>query len=209
MNIKIKIDIFLIFITVLVDIMSCAFIFPLYPFYAGDSSIIMYSILCISYPTAQFLCIINLIILIGLIPFGYASDKFGRKKILLISLFGSACGSILQGLSSNLNYLIVFRFISGLFGTSVVSCQSYIVDCIKEDEKSKYLSQIMGFSTIATAVGPLISSELYTIKTNFPFLLSGILYGICFILILLFLNESPKFDNKNRSILIIIYNNRK
>lgn len=203
MNTKIKIDILLIFVTVLVDIMSCAFIFPLYPFYAGDSSIIMYSLLCISYPTAQFLCIFSKIIIIGLIPFGYASDKYGRKKILLISLFGSACGSILQGLSNNLNYLIIFRFISGLFGTSVVSCQSYIVDCIKEDEKSKYLSQIMGFSTIATAVGPLISSELYTIKTNYPFLLSGILYGICFILILLFLNESPKFDT-NRSIYINI-----
>lgn len=129
---------------------------------------------------------------------------------MLISLFGSACGSILQYLSPNLTYLIIFRFISGLFGTSVVSCQSYIVDCIKDDEKSKYLSQIMGFSTIATAIGPLISGELYSIKSHLPFLMSGILYGLCFVLILILLNESPKFDEtreRRSSIDILLHKN--
>lgn len=59
MNTRLKVDMFLIFVTVLMDIMSCAFIFPLYPFYAGDASILMYSVLCISYPAAQMICIIK------------------------------------------------------------------------------------------------------------------------------------------------------
>lgn len=86
MNFKLKKNLVLVFITVTVDMLSIGFVLSLLPFYAGDSSIIMYSLLCIAYATAQLIC---------MVPIGWCSDKFGRKKMLLISLFGSACGIFL------------------------------------------------------------------------------------------------------------------
>lgn len=109
-------------------------------------------------------------------------------------------GSILQFLAPKLGYLIIFRFLTGLFSTSVVTCQAYVSDSVKEEEKSKYLSRIVGSSTAAIFIGPLIGSQLYLVKSWLPFLLSGIVYAIQFIVVLIFLDDSPKFDLTNNSI---------
>jgi MFS family permease len=47
------------------------------------------------------------------IPFGWASDRFGRKPILLIGLFILSLGSIICGMAENINHLILARSLQG------------------------------------------------------------------------------------------------
>lgn len=191
MNNKLKKNLILIFLTVVSDFAAVSFIMPLLPFYAGNSNPTVYSFLFASYPAAQF---------IGFIPMGCLSDRFGRKRMILVALFGSILGAVLQMLSPSLGYLILFRFIAGFFGTTIVSCQAYVTDCVKREEKSQYLSRIIGCSTLAFSVGPFISSILYNFGTWIPFLMCVIVYSIIFVVDLLLLDDSPKFDMNNQSI---------
>lgn len=55
------------------------------------------------------------------IPFGWASDRFGRKPILLIGLFLLALGSIICGIADSINQLILARFLQGSGAVSAVA----------------------------------------------------------------------------------------
>lgn len=191
MNKRFKKNMLLVFLTVVSDLAATSFILPLLPFYAGNSNAAVYAILFASYPAAQF---------IGFIPMGCLSDKFGRKRMILITLFGSILGAILQMLAPSLGYLILFRFIAGCFGTTIVTCQAYITDCVKKEEKSKYLSRTIGCATLSFSIGPFISSIMYGIASWIPFLMCAVSYVFIFIIDLLFLDDSPKFDERNQSI---------
>ncbi len=55
------------------------------------------------------------------IPFGWASDRFGRKPILLIGLFLLGIGSIICGMAENINQLILARILQGSGAVSAVA----------------------------------------------------------------------------------------
>ena len=66
---------------------------------------------------------------------GPLSDRYGRKPLLLMSLFGSCfgsdfvhsllLGSIFQGLSKDMWSLIIWRSFTGLFAGSLILVQAY------------------------------------------------------------------------------------
>jgi MFS family permease len=55
-----------------------------------------------------------------MVPWGKAADKFGRKPILSISLFGLLITASLFGFSQNLWQMIALRCAAGVFSGSVV-----------------------------------------------------------------------------------------
>ncbi len=55
------------------------------------------------------------------IPFGWASDRFGRKPIILVGLFLLAFGSIICGIADNITQLIFARFLQGCGAVGAVA----------------------------------------------------------------------------------------
>ena len=55
------------------------------------------------------------------IPFGWASDRFGRKPVLLVGLFLFAAGSVICGMAENINQLIFARSLQGSGAVSAVA----------------------------------------------------------------------------------------
>jgi MFS family permease len=55
------------------------------------------------------------------IPFGWASDRFGRKPVLLVGLFLFAAGSVVCGMAENINQLILARSLQGSGAVSAVA----------------------------------------------------------------------------------------
>jgi MFS family permease len=55
------------------------------------------------------------------IPFGWASDRFGRKPVLLLGLFILSLGSVLCGMADNIHHLILARFLQGSGAVSAVA----------------------------------------------------------------------------------------
>lgn len=117
---------------------------------------------------------------------GALSDRFGRKIVLISSLFGSAIGYYLFGLGGALWILFLGRIIEGLSGGEISAILAYFADLTPIESRTKYFGWISATVGIGTAAGPLIGGGLAQYGPAIPlyvasFLsLSNAVYGYFF-----------------------------
>ena len=88
---------------------------------------------------------------------GFLSEKFGRKNIYLIGIAGFSIFSALSGLSQNLDQILIFRGLQGVFSAPLVALsQSIIINAFPGKERGKALS----WWTLGLLIGPLIGPLL-------------------------------------------------
>ena len=144
---------FSIFFVVLIDMLGFSLILPLLPYYAdtfGSNSLVT-GLLIASYALAQ---------LIGSPLLGRFSDRFGRRPILLISVFGTFIGFILFGLANSLWMLFVARILDGLTGGNISVAQAYISDVTDASNRSKGLGLIGAAFGLGFIIGPVTGGFL-------------------------------------------------
>ena len=95
------------------------------------------------------------------IPFGYLSDRFGRKPLLYIGLCLFLLGSILAAISTNIIYVILGRALQGGGAISAV-LMAFLADSISEENRSK-ANAFVGFQIglafmLSLLIGPTIAS---------------------------------------------------
>ncbi|BCM93229.1 tetracycline resistance protein, class C [Abditibacteriota bacterium] len=91
---------------------------------------------------------------------GSLSDKYGRRPILLISIFGTAMGYIAFALAHSLPLLFLARIIDGITGGNISTAQAYLSDITPPQERSKNYGLFGATFGIAFAIGPLIGSAM-------------------------------------------------
>ncbi|MEQ8140005.1 MFS transporter [Enterococcus sp. LW22] len=91
---------------------------------------------------------------------GALSDRFGRKIILISSLFGSAIGYYLFGFGGALWILFLGRIIEGLTSGEISAILAYFADLTPIESRTKYFGWISATVGIGTAAGPLIGGFL-------------------------------------------------
>ena len=117
---------------------------------------------------------------------GALSDRFGRKIILISSLFGSAIGYYLFGFGGALWILFLGRIIEGLTGGEISAILAYFADLTPIESRTKSFGWISATVGIGTAAGPLIGGFLAQYGLAIPlyvasFLsLSNAVYGYFF-----------------------------
>ncbi|GIN19116.1 MAG TPA: MFS transporter [Bacillus bacterium] len=129
---------------------------------------------------------------ITVLIYGKLSDLYGRKPILTIGISIFLIGSILCGLSSSMEQLIIFRLIQGLGAGAVMPIATTIVgDIYTAEERAHvqgYLSSVWGISAI---MGPAVGGLLVEyISWRWVFWVSIPLGVLSIIGIWLFLHET-------------------
>lgn len=88
---------------------------------------------------------------------GWLADRFGRKRVMLLSILGFTLSSVACGLSVNLGELVLFRIIQGLSGAALIPlAQAELLDINPPERHGKAMA-IYGMGSI---MGPIIGPTL-------------------------------------------------
>ena len=72
---------------------------------------------------------------------GFLSDRFGRKRLMLWSIAGFTITSMLCGAAQNLEQVVTFRLLQGIFGAALVPLsQSILLDTYPKEKHSQAMA---------------------------------------------------------------------
>lgn len=136
---------------------------------------------------------------------GPLSDVFGRRKILIIGLLLYVIGSLGCYFSSEFKYLLFWRFIEGLTGSTLLIVGWLIIfDKSSMNEAGKLSGLVEGSATVFIGLMPLIAlwiSKIFNWHAVFLFISFTIIAALIISLICvketLPVNKRKKFDLKN------------
>ncbi|MHA8067298.1 MFS transporter [Aquirufa sp. ROCK2-A2] len=130
-----------------------------------------------------------------LAPYG---DSIGRRKTFLISLFLISLGMILVYFVQNFSQMLLFRFITG-FGIGGILPNLATVASEFSNQKNKDFNVGIvqaGWPLGAILTGFVAAWVVPEFGWRFAFLCAGIFSAVMFIVVLLFLSESPAYLSK-------------
>ncbi len=164
MNIRTLVALLLL---VVIDTMGVGLIFPvLSPLFLQTSG----GMLPASAPLAlrEFLYSMNLSIFAVFMflaspLLGDMSDRFGRKKVLLFCLFGTAFSSVISAIGISLDsvsLLLISRIFSGITAGSQAIAQAAIIDLSHRDNKTRNIGLLSMASCIGLVFGPIFGGFL-------------------------------------------------
>lgn len=179
----------LIFITVLLDVLGFGLLIPVAPQFIakmqglkqmGDEhkASMAVGLLMATYAAMQFFFAPIL---------GSLSDRYGRRPVILISLFGSGIDYFVAAMSPNIVILFITRAINGLSGASITTCSAYIADVTPPEKRAAGFGMIGAAFGLGFMIGPLLGGLLGQYDIRLPYIAAGSLtllnwlYG-CFVL---------------------------
>jgi DHA1 family tetracycline resistance protein-like MFS transporter len=178
-----KRKLFSVILVVFIDLLGFSLILPLLPYYAktfGANGFVT-GVLVSSYAAMQ---------LLGAPVLGRLSDRFGRRPILLLSIFGTFLGFLLLGFASTLWMLFASRLIDGITGGNLSVAQAYITDVTEPKDRAKGLGLIGAAFGLGFIIGPVTGGVLSQWGYAVPAFVAAGLAFINLVLVFFWLPES-------------------
>jgi DHA1 family tetracycline resistance protein-like MFS transporter len=166
-----KFAVIFVFITVFIDMVGFGLVMPVLPRLIEDvsgSDLAGASIwggwLFFAYGGMQFL-------------FGPAignlSDAYGRRPVLLLSVFGLAVDYLLTAFAPNLLWLFVGRIFAGICGASYTTANAFLADITKPEERARVFGMMGAAFGLGFVIGPAIGGLLGEFGPRVPFFVAA------------------------------------
>ncbi len=182
-----------VFLILFSNLIGFGILIPLLPYYAKQfqADDITVGLLFASFSVAQ---------IFGSALMGNLSDKFGRKPLLIFSLFGTLAGYLLLAFANSLTLLFASRIIDGLSGGNVTIARAYIGDILEPEERAKGFGLIGAAFGLGFILGPAIAGMTLKYGYQVPALIASVLTLISLVLSFFLLKEyAPKSGKKHIS----------
>lgn len=170
-----------IMIAVLIDMISIGIIVPVLPPLVGEfvqspvDHALWYGVLAFAFSFANFL---------GAPLLGALSDRYGRRRVLLLGFGGLGFNFFAMAYASDLAWLIVVRMIGGFLQSNAAIANAYVADISSPEERAKRFGMLGAMFGIGFILGPVLGGVLGDIDLQLPFLVAGafalanLLYGL-------------------------------
>ena len=182
-----------LFLIVFSNLLGFGIIIPLLPYYAENfgANPNEVTLLMASYSLMQ---------LIFSPILGRISDIYGRKKVLLFCLIGSAISYLLLYVATNFFFVLFARSVAGLFGSTTAIANAYVTETTTSENRSKGMGLVGAAFGLGLVFGPVIGgffggSDINNIDYQTPFIFAFIVATIS-CLITFFILIEPKKRNK-------------
>ncbi|MDH4471245.1 MAG: TCR/Tet family MFS transporter [Fluviicola sp.] len=129
---------------------------------------------------------------------GNLSDRYGRKPVILISLFGLGIDYVFMYFAPSLIWLVIGRGISGMFGASFTTAAAYIADISTNENRARNFGMIGAAFGVGFIVGPAIGGLVSDWGVRVPFLVAAFFSLANFIYGLFFLKESLPVEQRRK-----------
>ena len=106
---------------------------------------------------------------------GGISDQYGRRPVLLFSLFGFALDYLFLSFAPSLAWLFIGRAIAGITGASITTATAYIADISTKENRAKNFGMIGAAFGLGFIIGPVIGGLLGTFGSRVPFMVAAAL----------------------------------
>ncbi len=183
-----------IFVTLLIDVIGFGIVIPVFPKLLSEMQHISINeaskyggFLLFAFAAAQFLFSPLM---------GNLSDKFGRRPVLLFSLFGFGIDYLIMAFAPNYAWLMVGRIIAGITGASFTTASAYIADISSPEERAKNFGMIGAAFGMGFVIGPFIGGISSQLGTRFPFYIAAALSLLNFLYGYFILPESLSKENR-------------
>ena len=160
-----------ILITLFIDVLGIGVIVPVLPELVkqmvggGTAAAGRYvGVIAASYAAMQFLCSPVL---------GVLSDRFGRRPIILVSLFGLGIDYLIQGFAPTIAWLFAGRVLAGVMGASFTTANAYIADVSEPENRARNYGLIGVVFGLGFIVGPALGGVLGGIHLRLPFFVAA------------------------------------
>lgn len=131
---------------------------------------------------------------------GMLSDRFGRRPVMLISIFGLSLDFLVMAFAPTLAWLLLGRVINGATAASFSTANAYVADISKPEDRARNFGWMSSAFSVGFLLGPVAGGVLashalqlgaYTIDgLRVPFLVAAALCAVNWIYGLVVLPES-------------------
>ncbi len=160
-----------IWTTVALDLVGFGIIVPILGRYAEryGASGLQVGLLFASFSLAQ---------LISAPLLGRLSDRIGRKPVIIISLVGTALGSVLTGAATALWVLFLGRIVDGASGGSLAVAQAAVTDISTPEQRPKLLGMLGAAFGVGFVVGPALGGLASLGGVHLPFYVAAAIAAV-------------------------------
>lgn len=185
-----------IFLTLLIDVTGLGIIIPVLPKLIEE---LIHSNISMASRYGGWLTFAYAIMQFFFSPFlGNLSDKYGRRPVLLFSLFGFGIDYVFLSFAPTIGWLFVGRIIAGITGASFTTATAYIADISAPEDRAKNFGLVGAAFGLGFIIGPVIGGLLGQYGSRVPFLAAAGLTFINLIYGFFVLPESLPVENRRK-----------
>ena len=127
---------------------------------------------------------------------GELSDRFGRRPVILASVFGLGCDYVLLALAPNLWWLFAGRLVAGATSANVAAATAYIADVSGEQDRPRLFGLVGATFGAGFVIGPALGGLLGAHGLRLPFIAAASISFVNFCFGLFVLPESLATGNR-------------
>jgi DHA1 family tetracycline resistance protein-like MFS transporter len=106
---------------------------------------------------------------------GMVSDRYGRRPVLLLSLFGLGVDFLFMAFAPTLWWLLLGRLLNGATAASFSTANAYLADVTPPDQRAKVFGWMGSAFSFGFIIGPTIGGVLGDVDLRLPFLAAAAL----------------------------------